>query len=353
MRPAWIAPILCLQSAAVAAQTETTPESLVAGLSFEAYKARIAHLSDFGDRRTGSESFAAAARWVEDTLAEAGYEIGYHEYERGISTVDATVMARNIYVTKEGLSSPHEMLIVSAHLDGIGGGGGADDDASGVALLIEAALAFAPAEIRTAQSIRFIFWNGEETGYEGSLAYAGDRFGLQGLELPVGSGRYPEPAWLGIVQHDMLLYDHGLPPGPVQIADADIDIEYRAESDLGLESLALAEFWLDGNLTFSSDYPAEIGDEMSATDSVSFMTRIPSISIRENRRLAEIGRGANPNWHRPSDVYASYSEADFRLGFNALQMTVGSIARFVGLAESGSPAEKATDTIRPFRLEPN
>jgi hypothetical protein len=32
---------------------------------------------------------------------------------------------------------------------------------------------------------------------------------------------------------------------------------------------------------------------------------------------AEIGNGSNPHWHQPTDVYAAFSAADFRLGFNA------------------------------------
>jgi len=34
---------------------------------------------------------------------------------------------------------------------------------------------------------------------------------LQGKEDPPGSGRYPEPRWLGMIQHDMMMWDHGMP----------------------------------------------------------------------------------------------------------------------------------------------
>ncbi len=69
---------------------------------------------------------------------------------------------------------------------------------------------------------------------------------------------------------------------------------------------------------------------MSNTDSVPFWDECPAVSVRENQRLAEIGRGANPNWHKNSDVVETYSEADFRLGFNALQMTLGAVAELAG-----------------------
>jgi hypothetical protein len=226
------------------------------------------------------------------------------------------------------------MYIVSGHLDGflfrsdrtpLVRGGAADDDASGVALVLEAALAFAPAEVETATSIRFVFWNDEESGLFGSRAYVSDRKDLQGQESPPGSGLYPEPVWLGVIQHDMVLFDHGYPPGPLQRANADLDIEFSGRSTFADAASLLAAHWQASGATYSTDYPSEVGDDMRGTDSVSFRNEAPAISIRENKR-SELERGWNPNWHQTSDVYETYAEADFRLGFNALQMTVGAVA---------------------------
>jgi hypothetical protein len=55
-----------------------------------------------------------------------------------------------------------------------------------------------------------------------------------------------------------------------------------------------------------------------------------AVSVREARRLEEIIRGSNPHHHDPSDVYASYSDADFRLGFDALSLTMGTVAELAG-----------------------
>lgn len=66
---------------------------------------------------------------------------------------------------------------------------------------------------------------------------------------------------------------------------------------------------------------------MSNTDSWRFEDMTAAISIRENKRIDEIGKGSNPHWHKPTDVASTYSEADCRLGFNALQMTLGTVAR--------------------------
>jgi hypothetical protein len=222
------------------------------------------------------------------------------------------------------------MYIVSCHYDGRGGGGAVNDDASGCSLVLEAARVLGG--MQTAVSVRFIFWNNEETGLEGSRAYVDERAGLQGIENPPGSGLYPEPTWFGMIQHDQILFDHGLPPQPNQIAGADIDIEYRADADMPYNALALllANRLLAGNATYSTTYPAEVGDEMSSTDSLPFRNHMAAVSVRDNKRLDEIGNGSNPHWHQPTDVYATYSEDDFRLGFNTLQMTLGTIAELAG-----------------------
>src|SRR5207249_1217431 len=100
------------------------------------------------------------------------------------------------------------MYIVSAHMDGGGGGEAADDDASGCAVVLELARVLAMPDVRTNRSVRFIFWNNEEFGMDGSGTYVSERAPLQGTAT--------EPRWLGIIQHDMMMFDHGMPPAPKQ-----------------------------------------------------------------------------------------------------------------------------------------
>jgi len=68
---------------------------------------------------------------------------------------------------------------------------------------------------------------------------------------------------------------------------------------------------------------------MSNTDSGPFQDLVAAVSLRENRRLYETGNRANPHWHQLTDLYASFSDADFRLGFNAAQTTLGAVAALV------------------------
>jgi hypothetical protein len=69
---------------------------------------------------------------------------------------------------------------------------------------------------------------------------------------------------------------------------------------------------------------------MTNTDSTPFMDLVPAISLRENERGAQIGAGWDPHWHQPTDVFATFSDADFRLGLNAAQTTLGAICQLAG-----------------------
>ena len=294
----------------------------VTSLDFDRFKDNIRVLSDFGDRTQGSPSNIAAGLWLETQLKAAGYVVQRHRFTYNGQPRDS------IYATKVGTRFPDQMYIVSAHMDGRGGGGAANDDASGCSLVLEAARALAG--LPTAVSVRFIFWNNEETGLNGSTAYVSQRRPLQGIESPLGSGVYPEPRWLGIIQHDQILFDHGLPPQPNQIPSADIDVEYQASTTFALQSQQLANALRTGNQTYSTRYPAQVGSNMNYTDSVPFQNYTATVSVRDNQRVAEIGNGSNPHWHQPTDLYTAFSEDDFQLGFNAVQMTLGTVAELAG-----------------------
>ena len=240
-----------------------------------------------------------------------------------------------VYCTKVGTTRPDEMYIVGAHMDGRGFGEAADDDGSGTALVMELARVFSGSDVKTERSIRFVLFNDEETGHHGSTAYVTQRAALQGKEEPTGTGRYPEPKWLGMIQHDMVLWDHGMPRAdgtvnPEQRPEADVNIEFQSRSTFADQSMKLAFFFRDANEKYATDYPAAVGNHMSNTDSTEFQDLVPSISLRENERGMQIGAGWNPHYHQATDLYSAYSDKDFRLGLNAAQTTLAAVAQLTG-----------------------
>jgi hypothetical protein len=378
----------------------TDPVALLVGrLDLERYKATIKGLTQFGDRRQGTARNRAAIDWIEAQLTSYGctnterltytYTSGTPRLAapaaadrpvvprppaglttqgggrpRGVRTrtgvnsdslaqPDARLRALNaepsvdgerqqVWCTKVGTTRPDEMYIVGAHMDGIGWGEGANDDGSGTALVMELARIFSSPDVHTERSIRFILFNNEETGLNGARAYVEQRQALQGVENPKGSGRYPEPRWLGMIQHDMMLFDHGPPRpdgtmSPVQRPEADVNIEFQSAAKQAKASAELAWLFHQANEKYATDYPAQVGPHMTNTDSGPFQDLVPAISLRENERGIHTGSGWNPHWHQPSDRYDTFSDADFRLGLNAAQTTLGAVGRLVGASLKKAP----------------
>jgi hypothetical protein len=151
----------------------------------------------------------------------------------------------------------------------------------------------------------------------------------------VGSGRYPEPKWLGMIQHDMMLFDHGMPRADGSVSkeqrpEADINIEFQLSSKFANPSKDLAWALESANEKYATDYPAVIGSHMTNTDSNEFKDVVASVSLRENERGLHVGSGWDPQWHQPTDLYATYNDKDFKLGLNAAQTTLSAVGRLAG-----------------------
>lgn len=382
------------QQRAPAAQNDPI-RTLVGRLELERYKATIKGLTQFGDRRQGTKRNRDAVDWIEAQLKSYGcanverltYEYKTPAREGGgggggaqgggqkppdpviasgevrsgpggsryrgttrrtgvnndpMRQPDEKLRALNmepavdgprqdVYCTKVGATRPDEMYIVGAHMDGHGWGEAANDNGSGTALVMELARVFSMPDVVTDRTIRFALWNNEETGLHGARAYVEQRQKLQGQEEPAGSGRYPEPRWLAMIQHDMMMWDHGMPRAdgtwnPEQRPEADVNIEFQSTAKRAEEAMKLAFHFRDANEKYATDYPAAVGPHMTNTDSGAFQDIVPAISLRENERGMHTGAGWNPTWHQPIDVFATFSDKDFRLGLNAAQTTLSGVA---------------------------
>ena len=266
---------------------------LVDRLDLESYKSTLKGLTQFGDRRQGTTRNRDSLDWIEQQLIAAGcnnVERITYIYDpeprppraatprttstQGLKTSTGGTVGRNgsgpggssifgyraptgvnrdlnaqpderirlfnteepvngerqeVYCTKIGSTRPDEMYIIGAHMDGHGVNEAVNDNGSGTALVIELARVFNASDVQTERSIRFALWNNEETGLNGSRAYVEQRQRLQGIESPAGSGNYPEPKWLGMIQHDMMLWDHGAPR-----ADGTVSRDQRSEADVNI-----------------------------------------------------------------------------------------------------------------------
>ena len=117
-----------------------------------------------------------------------------------------------------------------------------------------------------------------------------------------------------------------------QRPEADVNVEFQSNSKMAEGSQRLAWALHAANEAFATDYPVTVGPHMTNTDSAPFQDLIPAVSLRENERGAHIGAGWDPQWHQPTDVFATYTDRDFRLGLNAAQTTLGAVGRLAGAA---------------------
>jgi hypothetical protein len=139
-------------------------EALVADL-----RADVVHLAgSIGERHLNlPEALEAAACYLEDRFAEAGYTVVRQEFE----ALDQP--CRNLIAEIPGARVPAEVAVVGAHYDTSFGTPGADDNASAVAVLLALARTFGAA--RPERTLRFVAFVNEEYFQReimGSLVYA-------------------------------------------------------------------------------------------------------------------------------------------------------------------------------------
>lgn len=132
--------------------------------SVEALAGRI------GERHTRKpESLKQAEEWVSEQLGKSGLNVVREEYDADGQTV------ANLYVDLKGTSQPETWIVVGAHYDSVRDCPAANDNGSGVAALIELAVAIAKSPRE--KSIRFVAFVNEEppffqTGLMGSVVHA-------------------------------------------------------------------------------------------------------------------------------------------------------------------------------------
>lgn len=115
------------------------------------------------------KKLAAAADYIESTLANAGHKVARQSYPAGGESCD------NLEIEVLGSVWPEEIVVIGAHYDSVVGSPGADDNGSGVAALL--ALACRSEFQKPARTLRFVAFVNEEppffqTEQMGSLVYA-------------------------------------------------------------------------------------------------------------------------------------------------------------------------------------
>lgn len=173
-------------------QAEIPSDALESIRAEEAYEhVRVLASDEYGGREAGSPGEEKAAAYIERflrqwALAPRGDERGYAQ------RFGSKKNFRNVIAVLEGAgaSLKGEYVAIGAHFDHLGTSprlkgdaifNGADDNASGTAVVLEIAQAFAGLSKRPARSILVCFWSAEEKGLLGSTHF------VKQPTVPIGS----------------------------------------------------------------------------------------------------------------------------------------------------------------------
>ncbi|MDR7554472.1 MAG: M28 family metallopeptidase [Armatimonadota bacterium] len=209
-----------------------------------------------------------------------------------VDAVHETRTAANVVATKRGTTRADEIVVVGAHLDSVPGSPGANDNASGVAVVLEAARVLA--DVPLARTVQFVLFSAEELGLHGSAAFAGERragvVAMINLDM-VGWG-------------DRLMVGNasGRDEGPVGVA---LEVARR----LGIEATRF---------------------RATASDHTSFeRAGVPAVFLH---------RGVDPHYHRPTDVPANIEPRHLE---EAARLVVALVQELAGARSAGRAPARA------------
>jgi hypothetical protein len=142
-------------------------DEMVRSVSGPAIDADVSRLEAFVTRYCRSDSARAAAEWIRARFLAVGLDsVSLHEWD--------PVYSPNVVAVMPGWYEPGVSVVVGGHYDSISqysqSAPGADDNASGTALMLEAARVLAGR--RFERTLVFVAFGGEELGLLGSEAWA-------------------------------------------------------------------------------------------------------------------------------------------------------------------------------------
>lgn len=149
----------------------------------------VQRLQDFRTRYSCTDSVEASGQWIHDEFLSLGYtDVSFDSFPID-SWVPCTIQ-RNVVAVKPGSMNPEQVIVLGGHYDSftmtIPGcspdtlAPGADDDASGTAVVLEAARVFSGLD--TEKTLIFVAFGAEEQWMWGSYHFAEEAYN-QGMDI--------------------------------------------------------------------------------------------------------------------------------------------------------------------------
>ncbi|MEO6861545.1 MAG: M28 family peptidase [Microcoleus sp.] len=150
------------------------------------------HVETLAGERVGERDRSLTRDYISKQLQTLGFSPELQRFDRGI----------NIFAERKGTDSKAGAILVAAHYDTVPKSPGADDNATGVAVVLEVARLLGSRA--TTRTLQVAFFDREEIGLLGSLAFTGSAARLKNLQGAIvldmvgyacrtpGCQRYPE-----------------------------------------------------------------------------------------------------------------------------------------------------------------
>ena len=247
--------------------------------------------------------------------------------------------ARNIAITSRNVlaqtrtGSPHEVVMVGAHLDSPRAGPGINDDGSGVAAVLETALQLGPlAPVNNA--VRFVFWGAEEDGLNGATDYV---FGMDSDQLN-DIALYLDFTMLGSPNAGFFTDDGdqsgppspGVPSGDVPEGSAGIERTLGGYLNLAGRRPA------DMPLTTAADYHPFMVAGVPIGGMTAGASQMKTI-VQARLWGGQAGAPFDPNYQSPRDTVDNINRAALAVLGSGVAFAVGTYAESVG-GVNGVPA---------------
>lgn len=284
-----------------------------------------AHLQQFqaladehGDRAAGTSGYEAAAQYVEQQLATAGYQSRrqYFTFEhRGEDVESFNVLAE----TAGG--DDQNVIMLGAHLDGVPNSPAINDNASGVAALLEAAEELSSQKPVT-NKVRFAWWGAEEIRRTPGSRHYVETLADQSPDELDSIAAYINIDMIASSNYTIQVYnaresDHSLfvPDGSVAIMDVITDYFDAREQP-----------WSTTHWNFASDQVA------FAEEDVAVGGLFTGSSENKSRRDATVfggtaGQPHDPNYHSSGDDIGNINEEALNIMTDAISSVASRLGR--------------------------
>jgi Zn-dependent M28 family amino/carboxypeptidase len=277
----------------------------------------------------------------------AGY--GAAALARDAAPVRLVLDAENIKITSRNVlaqtetGSPHEVVVVGAHLDSPRDGPGINDNGTGVAAVLETALQLGPLA-PVSNAVRFVLWGADEDGINGAMDYV---FGMDNEQLN-DIAMYLDFTVLGSPNAGFFT-DDGDQSGP---PGAGITFGDVPEGSAGIERT------LGGYLYRAGKRPADMPLN-TRTDYHPFMVAgVPvggitagatqtKTTVQARLWGGQAGVPFDPNYHSPRDTIDAVNREALAIMGSGAAFAVGTYAGSIGGVNGVPPHDKRHRTRVP------